>query len=64
MGKVRPFMAGVVLCLLATAVHAQWDTTNPDYITTPDKVAVGSTSAPTRQLEVFGDAGHEGSHGR
>jgi hypothetical protein len=45
------------LLFATTAVHAQTTFTDAGtYSTTTDKIAIGSTTAPTRELEVFGKA--------
>jgi len=57
--NVRHFAAIALLLVSASALEAQF-TDQGTYSTTTDKIVVGGTSAPTKQLEVFGESSFSG----
>lgn len=44
-----------LLLLVASSLHAQWTEPDTTSLATTDKVAIGSSTAPTKQLEVIGE---------
>lgn len=57
--NVRHCVAIALLLVSASALHAQF-TDQGTYSTTTDKIVVGGTSAPAKQLEVFGESSFSG----
>jgi hypothetical protein len=51
----RPAAIGLLL-LVASSLQAQWTEPDTTSLATTDKVAIGSSTAPTKQLEVVGEA--------
>jgi hypothetical protein len=51
----RPAAIGLLM-LVASSLQAQWTEPDTTSLATTDKVAIGSSTAPTKQLEVIGEA--------
>ncbi|HYR29983.1 MAG TPA: hypothetical protein VEU30_16050, partial [Thermoanaerobaculia bacterium] len=57
----RHVLAFTLLLIVTATAQAQWTEPDATSLATTDKVAIGSSIAPTKQLEVFGESAFSGN---